>query len=712
MPHSLQKTLQKTFTLLTKPVVLSGMITLAIVFLFLPDVNKYNLKMEEAMHRSNVANLLWDDLDGNGTSDRISTYIYAKESNVVAVQVQMNPAIAFMEWNFIGNFNFHPRTRIMTGDFNHDGMKEVYLFYLRSDSVFLGIIKNPTSKINDPFTRFITTYRPINGSPNVSVTAPLLTDMDLDGFDDLVFAINAGFSTIPRKDFIYRINDDSLISSPMRGFFGGPVVVANINSDPFPEILIDGYAIQNIEDTVSRPLHDRCCWLIAYDHNLNYLFHPVKFTHRGYSGIAWALIPNQDKTPEIVFSYLAPVSSNIGMVMGKIDQKGQILKTCTIPNAHYGESDFFTVSPKSNPRFMVCIHRSEMLTLDTSLRIVDKKTGSEFFQSPNYQADLDDDGEPEIVMLDSDRRLLTVVRSDLSHATSMNLPNEYCNYSDFSVTSDSKSGKRLVLFNGTTEYFISYKLNPYYYYRWGVYFSIFAALYLFAFLIRKLQRDQWENRRLSEKKITELQMQVVRNQMDPHFTMNAINSVIAAINDNEKEQATQHLLHFSKMYRHLVTTADKIQCSLAEELTFTQNYLSMEQFRFREKFAYELNIAPEVDLEWMVPKMVVQSPVENAIKHGLRPLTEGGKLVVRATTRNHFLELMVEDNGIGRKQSARLPEKSTGKGMKAMRQFLELYQKITGVKITTKIEDANPERTDQPGTRVTIMIEIAGVSAR
>lgn len=711
MPPAFRSTLQKTFILLTKPVVLSGLITLVIVLLFLPDVNKYDLGMEEALHRLNTTNVTWDDLDGNGTSDRISMFDYAKESGIAAVQIEMNPSISFMEWNFTGSFDFLPRTKIMTGDFNHDGMKEVYLFYLRSDTVFLGIIINPASKTNDPFTRFITTYIPMNGSPNISVKVSPLTDMDLDGFDDLVFAINAGFSTIPRREFIYNIKNDSLLSSPMRGINGYPGVIANLNSDPFPEILIDGYAIQNIEDTLSRPLHDRCCWLIAYDHKLNYLFPPVKFHHLGYSSIDWAVVPRGKKNSDIFFSFLSPVSSNIGMVICRTDTTGAILKSCTIPEARYGISGFFALSSKK-PRFMVCVSRSELLLIDTALRIVKRQSGSGFIAYPVYQADLDDDGEPEVIMVNSDQRLLTVVRSDLSDATTLNLPNENFDLPDFSVISNGKSGKRMVLFNGVTEYFISYKLNPYYYYRWVVYFSIFTALYLFAFLIRKLQRDQWENRRLSEKKITELQMQVVRNQMDPHFTMNAINSVIAAINDNEKEQATQHLLHFSKMYRHLVTTADKIQCSLAEELTFTQNYLSMEQFRFREKFSYDLSIAPEVDLEWMVPKMVVQSPVENAIKHGLRPLTEGGKLVVRATTRNHFLELMVEDNGIGRKQSSRLPEKSTGKGMKAMRQFLELYQKITGVKITTTIEDVHPEKADQPGTRVTIMIEMASHATR
>jgi hypothetical protein len=63
--------------------------------------------------------------------------------------------------------------------------------------------------------------------------------------------------------------------------------------------------------------------------------------------------------------------------------------------------------------------------------------------------------------------------------------------------------------------------------------------------------------------------------MDPHFTMNAINAVIDAINREEKEQVRDNLLHFSKMYRSLVLSADKFKRTLREEIDFTENYLAL-----------------------------------------------------------------------------------------------------------------------------------------
>jgi two-component system sensor histidine kinase YesM len=72
------------------------------------------------------------------------------------------------------------------------------------------------------------------------------------------------------------------------------------------------------------------------------------------------------------------------------------------------------------------------------------------------------------------------------------------------------------------------------------------------------------------------------------------------------------------MFRSLVLSGDKIQRSLAEELEFSRNYLELEKFRFRDRFDYRIEIDEQVNLNMLVPKMIIQSPVENAVKHGLQ----------------------------------------------------------------------------------------------
>ena len=195
--------------------------------------------------------------------------------------------------------------------------------------------------------------------------------------------------------------------------------------------------------------------------------------------------------------------------------------------------------------------------------------------------------------------------------------------------------------------------------------------------------------------------------MDPHFTMNAVNSVIASINQNDKEQASQHLLHFSDMYRHLVLTADKIKCSLSEEIEFTRNYLIMEQFRYKDKFTFDIIVNPGVDLAWEVPKMVIQSPVENAVKHGLLNLPGQGHLQINALVNDNDLVLEVIDDGIGRIKASEIENKSTGKGMKVMGEFLDLFQKTTGTKVETEIHDLLGLDGNPSGTKVIVRIKIS-----
>jgi LytS/YehU family sensor histidine kinase len=203
--------------------------------------------------------------------------------------------------------------------------------------------------------------------------------------------------------------------------------------------------------------------------------------------------------------------------------------------------------------------------------------------------------------------------------------------------------------------------------------------------------------------------------------MNAINAVVDAINREEKEQARDNLLHFSKMYRSLVLSADKIKRSLREEIDFTENYLALEKFRFGNRFTYNIRIDPDVDLGWEVPKMVIQSPVENAVKHGLRTKDvgcgawdvgrgtegEGGFILIRVRNEERALVLEITDNGVGREAAAKEGKTSTGKGMEIMEQFFDLYHKITGIRVQSNIMDLRDETGKAAGTKVVVIIPLS-----
>jgi LytS/YehU family sensor histidine kinase len=245
-----------------------------------------------------------------------------------------------------------------------------------------------------------------------------------------------------------------------------------------------------------------------------------------------------------------------------------------------------------------------------------------------------------------------------------------------------------------------------YYWRFAIFGAIYLGLFLFAIIIRKIQGTQLNRRYLAEKKITELQVKIIRNQLDPHFAMNAINSAVAAIQQNNTGKAEPHLYSFSRLYRHLLLTADRITCLLAEELEFTENYVNMEQNRFPDLFSFEKSIDSRVDTNIEIPKMAIQSHVENAIKHGLRRRSSGGILRLNVSVDGSVLNILISDNGIGRAEAAKLGSDSTGKGNHVMEEYFALFQKITGQKVYSDTEDLFDETGRPAGTCVKIFITL------
>src|SRR6056297_2245988 len=118
-------------------------------------------------------------------------------------------------------------------------------------------------------------------------------------------------------------------------------------------------------------------------------------------------------------------------------------------------------------------------------------------------------------------------------------------------------------------------------------FTIYLLSVLFVYLIQKLQRKQFEKKQEREKRIAELQLQNLKNQLDPHFTFNAMNSIGLHIYEEDKEKAYDQFVRFARLIRSSLLSSDKIFRSLEEELQFTEDYLEFQKERFGDKFDYQ-----------------------------------------------------------------------------------------------------------------------------
>jgi LytS/YehU family sensor histidine kinase len=214
------------------------------------------------------------------------------------------------------------------------------------------------------------------------------------------------------------------------------------------------------------------------------------------------------------------------------------------------------------------------------------------------------------------------------------------------------------------------------------------------------------------KKEMELKHQLMRAQMNPHFIFNAITSIQTYILDNEPQVAYDYLAKFARLIRNILYYAEERTLSLEKEVEMLKLYIEVEQMRFTDRFNYVLKLDSDIDPSThFIPAMIVQPFVENAIWHGLMPLNNQreGYLKVLVYKKSRWLEIIVEDNGIGRTASETINKKPEHRsmGLALVKERLDLYNKQTKSNVSRVIvEDILDLENNVCGTKVVIYLPL------
>lgn len=217
---------------------------------------------------------------------------------------------------------------------------------------------------------------------------------------------------------------------------------------------------------------------------------------------------------------------------------------------------------------------------------------------------------------------------------------------------------------------------------------------------------------LSEKQqlrsaLAESERKALRLQMNPHFIFNALDSISGFIFKNEPKLAVKYLNSFAKLMRLTLELSRKKLVPLYSELNLVKNYLVLEQVRFNDSFNFEVNIDEEID-EYvvMIPPMVIQPNLENAILHGLRHKKERGTLTVHFLINGEELICEIIDDGVGRKKAmAKKDEKlKTHKGLSSniTKERMSLLSKSMERSFMYEIEDLKSDAGEAAGTKVVL----------
>lgn len=214
-----------------------------------------------------------------------------------------------------------------------------------------------------------------------------------------------------------------------------------------------------------------------------------------------------------------------------------------------------------------------------------------------------------------------------------------------------------------------------------------------------------------KQQIAETQMQALRAQMNPHFIFNSLNSIENFMMKNEKRLASDYLNKFSRLIRSILDSSRNELVPIAKDMEALQLYVDLQQLRLNHKFSYHNDVDPVLlQGDFKVPSLLIQPFVENAIEHGLSHSDKNDlSLTVKAVLENDHIIYTIEDNGIGRRQSA------------AYNQQNKPYHKSVGLSITTdrlkllnaaayndnnvQITDLYTTQHEPAGTRVTLKIK-------
>ena len=180
-----------------------------------------------------------------------------------------------------------------------------------------------------------------------------------------------------------------------------------------------------------------------------------------------------------------------------------------------------------------------------------------------------------------------------------------------------------------------------------------------------------------KRQMNETRLSAIRAQMNPHFLFNSLNAIQECIISEKYDSAYEYLSRFSKLLRLVLNHSEKNFISLNEELETIQLYLSLEELRFNHTFTYMINVEEDIDTnDVMVPSLLLQPFVENAIWHGLVNKEGEKKLKLSFRIKNEMIQCIIEDNGIGRKRSAWIKEQKLGANQFASRGTLLSEKRI------------------------------------
>lgn len=271
--------------------------------------------------------------------------------------------------------------------------------------------------------------------------------------------------------------------------------------------------------------------------------------------------------------------------------------------------------------------------------------------------------------------------------------------------------------SGETPAVVRFHISPAWWQRWWVQLiAALGVLTLVSLLIYWRQRSILQQERKENKlqeKMSQLKIQALQAQMNPHFIFNTLNAIQDLLLTNDNETALDSLSHFAKMIAFIFENSGKPAIRFSEEIRFLKHYLELERLRFEDQVAIDFYVDPSLEMEAeeiLLPPLLLQPLIENAFKHGLHHRLDGGKLSVRFEVNERTkMKCTIKDNGVGREQAAifsknRFAQKRSKSSLQITKERLNLFHQGQTKEEYLRISDLKDLKQTVTGTIVEVWL--------
>ena len=232
-----------------------------------------------------------------------------------------------------------------------------------------------------------------------------------------------------------------------------------------------------------------------------------------------------------------------------------------------------------------------------------------------------------------------------------------------------------------------------------------CGLFILAIIISLLIFRQ--NKFRAEQRTMQLEQKLLRSQMNPHFIFNSLTAIESFIYKNEPREAGRYLSGFARLMRLILENSREEFVTLEKEIQTLEHYLKLQKLRFDDSFNYTIHVSDSIETSMiLIPPMLAQPFIENAVEHGLKGLQRKGEINIFFSLRNEELIFEVQDNGVGFEKTVALKTENNGHKSLATTITSERLKNLNRKKknIQVLMQDLKNSANEITGAQVTFII--------